>query len=108
MAAACHSHSARRTAQYRNQGFERPFDNACRRAPAREDLISLSSAGSETHLDYKLVTEEPLVVVLPSDHPLAEREAIDPHDLVGETFIGISSVPRVLRAVINDYLKRSG
>jgi LysR family hca operon transcriptional activator len=59
-------------------------------------------------LEYKLVVQEPLVVVLPSDHPLAEREAIDPHDLVGETFIGISSVPRVLRAVVNDYLKRCG
>ena len=59
-------------------------------------------------LEYKLVAEEPLVVVLPSDHRLAEREAIDPHDLVGETFIGVSSVPRVLRAVINDYLKRCG
>jgi LysR family transcriptional regulator, hca operon transcriptional activator len=59
-------------------------------------------------LEYKLVAEEPLVVVLPSDHALAERKAIDPHDLVGETFIGISSVPRVLRAVINDYLKRCG
>jgi LysR family hca operon transcriptional activator len=55
-----------------------------------------------------LVAEEPLVVVLPSDHPLAEREAIDPHDLAGETFIGVSSVPRVLRAVVNDYLKRCG
>src|SRR4030081_1089080 len=59
-------------------------------------------------LEYKLVAEEPLVVVLPSDHPLAEREAIDPRDLVGETFIGISGVPRVLRAVINEYLKRCG
>src|SRR5229473_757054 len=59
-------------------------------------------------LEYKLVAAEPLVVVLPSDHPLAEREAIDPHDLIGETFIGISSVPRVLRTVINDYLKRRG
>ena len=47
-------------------------------------------------------------MILPSDHPLAEREAIDPHDLVGETFIGVSTVPRVLRAVIDDYLKRSG
>jgi LysR family hca operon transcriptional activator len=59
-------------------------------------------------LEYKLVVEEPIVVVLPSDHPLAEREAIDPHDLVGETFIGVSGVPRVLRAVINDYLTRCG
>jgi LysR family transcriptional regulator, hca operon transcriptional activator len=47
-------------------------------------------------------------VILPSDHALAERDAIDPRDLVGETFIGISSVPRVLRGVIDDYLKRSG
>src|SRR4029077_18703469 len=59
-------------------------------------------------LEYKLVAEEPLVVDLPSDHPLAERKAIDLHDLVGETFIGISRVPRVLRTVINDYLKRCG
>jgi LysR family hca operon transcriptional activator len=59
-------------------------------------------------LEYKLVAKEPLVVILPSDHPLAGRDAIDPHDLVGETFIGISSVPRVLRGVIGDYLKRSG
>jgi LysR family hca operon transcriptional activator len=59
-------------------------------------------------LEYKLVAKEPLVVILPSDHPLAERKAIDPRDLAGETFIGISRVPRVLRAVIDDYLKRSG
>src|SRR5882762_3697487 len=59
-------------------------------------------------LKYKLVAEEPLVVVLPSDHPLAEHDAIDPRDLVGETFIGVSNVPRVLRAVIDNYLKRCG
>jgi len=59
-------------------------------------------------LEYKLVAKESLVVILPSDHPLAECHAIDPHDLAGETFIGISSVPRVLRAVIDDYLQRSG
>jgi LysR family hca operon transcriptional activator len=58
-------------------------------------------------LEYKLVAEEPLVVILPSDHPLAAHKAIDPHDLVGETFIGISNVPRVLRAVVEDYLRRS-
>ena len=59
-------------------------------------------------LEYKLVAKEPLVVILPSDHPLASRKTIDPHDLVGETFIGISSVPRVLRAVVGGYLKRCG
>jgi len=62
----------------------------------------------QADLEYKFVAKEPLVVILPSDHPLAERDAIDPHDLVGETFIGISRVPCVLRVVIDDYLQRSG
>jgi LysR family transcriptional regulator, hca operon transcriptional activator len=59
-------------------------------------------------LEYKLVAKEPIVVILPSDHPLAQRKAIDPHDLVEEKFIGISNVPRVLRGVVGDYLRRSG
>ena len=58
-------------------------------------------------LEYKSVAKEPLVVILPSDHPLAAHDAIDPHGLVGQTFIGISGVPRVLRAVIGEYLQRS-
>ena len=59
-------------------------------------------------LEYKIVAKEPLVVILPSDHPLAEHKAIDPHDLVGATFIGVSEIPQVLRDVINAYLKRTG
>jgi LysR family hca operon transcriptional activator len=59
-------------------------------------------------LEYKLVATEPLLVFLPSDHALARGEAIDPHDLVGETFIGISEIPGVLRAIVSDYLKRTG
>src|SRR5271154_4822522 len=45
-------------------------------------------------LDYKLVAEEPIVTILPSDPRLAEHKTVDPHDLAGETFIGISNVPR--------------
>jgi LysR family hca operon transcriptional activator len=59
-------------------------------------------------LEFKVVAKEPLVVVLPSDHRLAARKTIDPRDLAGETFIGISGVPRVLRSVIRDYFKRVG
>jgi LysR family transcriptional regulator, hca operon transcriptional activator len=59
-------------------------------------------------LEYKLVAKEPLVVFLPSDHPLVGHKSIDPHDLVGETFIGISEIPSVLRGVVNNYLKRAG
>jgi LysR family hca operon transcriptional activator len=62
----------------------------------------------KSDLKYKLVAKEPLLAILPSDHRFAARETIDPRDLAGETFIGISTVPRVLRAVIAEYFKRSG
>jgi LysR family transcriptional regulator, hca operon transcriptional activator len=58
-------------------------------------------------LTYRLVTKEPLVAVLPSDHRLAACDAIDPHDIVGETFVSVSNTAPTLRVVINDYLERS-
>src|SRR6266566_6175118 len=72
------------------------------------DMAFLRVEQQKPDLAYKLVAKEPIVVILPSDHPLAEHKAINPHDLVGETFIGVSSMPRVLRGVVGDYLKRSG
>jgi LysR family transcriptional regulator, hca operon transcriptional activator len=62
----------------------------------------------EPDLEYKLALKEPLVAILPRDHRLAARKTLDPHDLKGETFIGISEIPRVLRGAVNGYLKRSG
>jgi LysR family hca operon transcriptional activator len=59
-------------------------------------------------LAFKLVLKEPLVAILPHDHPLAERKTFDPRHLVGQTFIGVSHIPRVLRGAVNGYLKRSG
>src|SRR5882757_3048971 len=59
-------------------------------------------------LVFRSLVKEPLVVVLPSDHRLAARKAISPGDLVGETFVGVSHTAPVLRAIIDDYLKRSG
>ena len=59
-------------------------------------------------LDYRLVTKEPLIAVLPADHPLAASNAIDPTRLADQTFIGISKVAPVLRAATYDYLKRVG
>jgi LysR family hca operon transcriptional activator len=59
-------------------------------------------------LAFRPLVKEPLVVVLPSDHRLAKRKAISPEELVGETFVGVSYTAPVLRAVIDDYLKRSG
>jgi LysR family transcriptional regulator, hca operon transcriptional activator len=59
-------------------------------------------------LTFKLVLKEPLVAILPRDHRLAASKTFDPRDLAGETFIGISEIPRVLRGAVNGYLKRSG
>jgi LysR family transcriptional regulator, hca operon transcriptional activator len=59
-------------------------------------------------LEYRPVLSEPLVAILPRAHKLAARKAISPRDLVGEPFIGISAVPRILRGVVGDYLDRSG
>ncbi|CAN5629836.1 LysR substrate-binding domain-containing protein [soil metagenome] len=57
---------------------------------------------------FRVVADEPLVVVLPSDHRLASRKAIDPTALAGEPFINVSSTAPALRTVIDDYLARIG
>jgi LysR family transcriptional regulator, hca operon transcriptional activator len=62
----------------------------------------------EPDLVFKRVVKEPLVAILPRDHRLAASKTFDPRNLKGETFIGISDIPRVLRDAVNGYLKRSG
>ena len=59
-------------------------------------------------LGYQVVDHEPLIVLMPSDHRLASREAIHPREFVGEIFIGGSNKATVLRAVTENYLHRSG
>jgi LysR family transcriptional regulator, hca operon transcriptional activator len=59
-------------------------------------------------LGYHVVDREPLIVLMPSDHRLTAREAVRPQDFVGEIFIGGSNKAAVLRAVTEDYLRRSG
>jgi LysR family hca operon transcriptional activator len=58
-------------------------------------------------LGYHVVDREPLIVLMPRDHRLTAREAVSPQDFVGEIFIGGSKKAGVLRAVTDDYLRRS-
>src|SRR3981081_2342396 len=58
-------------------------------------------------LAFRFLVKEPLMVVLSSDHHLAALKAISPRDLVGETFVIVSHTAPVLRAIIDNYLKRS-
>jgi len=58
-------------------------------------------------LAFRLLVKEPLMVILPSDHRLAALQAISPRDLASETFVIVSDTAPVLRAVIDNYLRRS-
>ena len=72
------------------------------------DVAFLRRETRATDLMFKVVATEPFVVVLPSDHRLASYEAINPHDMVGETFIAVSNTAPVGRKVVDEYLRRSG
>jgi LysR family hca operon transcriptional activator len=72
------------------------------------DVAFLRPEANMPDLEFRLVTKEPLVVVLPSDHRLASQAKIDPHDIVGETFINVSGTAPALRVIIDAYLQREG
>jgi LysR family hca operon transcriptional activator len=72
------------------------------------DVAFLRRETRATDLMFKVVATERFIAVLPRDHRLASHEVIDPQDIVGETFIAVSNTAPVTRAVIDDYLRRSG
>ncbi len=72
------------------------------------DVAFLRREARATDLMFRVVATEPFVVVLPTDHRLASQEAINPHDMVGETFIAVSNTAPVGRKVVDDYLRRAG
>jgi LysR family hca operon transcriptional activator len=72
------------------------------------DLAFMRAEPGMPDLTYQLVAEESLVAVLPSDHRLAALEEVDPRELVGETFIAVSTTAPTLRAIINEFILQSG
>jgi len=71
------------------------------------DLAFMRAELGMPDLTYRVVAEESLVAVLPSDHRLAALDEVDPRELVGETFIAVSTTAPTLRAVINDFISQS-
>ena len=59
-------------------------------------------------LTLRLLAKEPLVAILRADHRLAARKTLAPRDLEGEIFVGVSNTAPVLRALVDEYLKKSG
>ena len=61
----------------------------------RLDLAFMRPEPQMPALEYKVVMQEPLVVVMPSDHRLAAREAVAIQDVAAETFLGMSKTAPV-------------
>jgi LysR family transcriptional regulator, hca operon transcriptional activator len=84
-------------------------------AKGRIDAAFLRREEGASELAFRFLVKEPLEVFLPSDHRLAARGAINPQDIVGETFLSVSGKALngpgrapALRVVIDDYLKQCG
>jgi LysR family hca operon transcriptional activator len=74
----------------------------------RVDLAFMRRETDAADLAYRTVTEEPLVVVLPSDHRLAGRGSIELREITGETFVSVSQTAPALRRVLDDYIGHTG
>jgi LysR family transcriptional regulator, hca operon transcriptional activator len=73
------------------------------------DVAFLRSETQSKGLIYRLLRNEPLIAVMPADHPLAAVGAVRPQDLAGVTLIGVptSNAP-ALRQVTDAYGKKVG
>jgi LysR family transcriptional regulator, hca operon transcriptional activator len=76
-------------------------------ARGRLDLAFLRTE-PDYDLEYRVVDQEPLIVLMPNDHRLTARDTVRPEDFLGEIFIGGSNKAAVLRGVTENYLRRSG
>jgi LysR family transcriptional regulator, hca operon transcriptional activator len=79
------------------------------------DLAFLRKEDGGDELEFRTLVEESFEVFLPSNHPLAAKDAIDIQDIAGETFISVSGTALsisgkqpALRRAIDRYLKDNG
>ena len=73
------------------------------------DLAFLRPEKQAPGLKFKLLRHDPVVVLMPRDHPLAARSSIRPQDMAGASYIGVSATRApTLRAAIGDYFRRNG
>ncbi len=70
--------------------------------------LGFSRIEPQPDVTYRVIAHEPIVAILPSDHPLAAQSEINVRDLDPETFIGYSDTPHVLRAIVDRYLRERG
>jgi LysR family hca operon transcriptional activator len=74
----------------------------------RLDLAFMRPERNVLDLVYKLVMQERLMMVLPSDHRLGSADVVGIEDIVDETFIGMSKTAPLLQETTDIYLKSLG
>lgn len=72
------------------------------------DVALLRRETRTVGLDFKFLTSEPLVAILPARHRLARHKTIRPEDICREDFISTARAAPVLKTVIEEYAARVG
>ncbi len=70
--------------------------------------LGFSRVEPQPDVTYEVIASEPIVAILPENHPLAAGAEIDPADLSGVPFIGYTDTPHVLRSIVERYLRERG
>jgi LysR family hca operon transcriptional activator len=72
------------------------------------DVAFLRRERDAPGIAFKPLIKEPLVAVLPADHPLAAAKEVRLRDLAGETYVTPTRVAPALKAVIENYAAKNG
>ena len=73
------------------------------------DLAFLRPEKSAPGLKFIVLRKDPLLALMPRDHALTAKRAVQPEDIAGESYIGVSPVRApLLHATLNDYFRRVG
>jgi LysR family hca operon transcriptional activator len=74
----------------------------------RLDLAFMRREPDLPDLDYRSILQEPLMVVMPSDHALAAKTSVTLAEIAREPFIQMSQTAPVLRAIIAEAFDKAG
>ena len=72
------------------------------------DLAFMRRETGMPDLDYRLMLQEPVLAIMPSDHRLAAKKSVTAEEIAQEPFIHMSNTAPVFRESINDYFRSHG
>jgi LysR family hca operon transcriptional activator len=70
--------------------------------------VAVMRRESVADLRYQKLVDEPLVFVLPSDHPLTAKQTLTLKDIAKDTFINVSRTAPTLRNLIDKTIRQEG